>query len=136
MKVIVRWVVLSLLAALVGFGLGLLFDAGDGADIGGGVLALLAVVVGAFVWALRDGRHAGLGHVLVRWALVGVLVGLVFAVFPQVGSDSFFSWAEYLEDVPSDALYGLVLTLVGALPGALIGRVFRRRGHQDDATTD
>jgi hypothetical protein len=65
-------------------------------------------------WGPRDPRRDTLARVLVRWALVGVLVGLGFAVLPQVGADEFFSLSTYLSDLPASAPFGLALTLGAA----------------------
>jgi hypothetical protein len=51
-------------------------------------------------------------HGAARRALVlAVLVGLGFAVLPQVGSDEFSSLSTYLSNLPASAPFGLALTL-------------------------
>jgi len=131
MKVIVRALVVAVLAFLVGWVTNLLSDDGT-ANIGAGLFALLTVLVVAFVWALRDARRDALARVLVRWAVVGVLVGLGFAVLPQVGSDEFFSLDTYLSDVPGSAPVGLALTLGAAAVGGLVGALLGRRSTPAD----
>ncbi len=120
MKVLVRAVVLAMLAAAVGFGTNLLSDDGT-ASIGAGLFAFLAVVVAGFVWGWRDARCDHFGRVLLRWVVVGVVVGLGFAVLPQVGSSEFFSLSTYLTDLPFSGTFGLALTVVAAWLGALVG---------------
>ncbi len=131
MKVLVRALVLAVLAFVVGFLTNVLSDDGT-ANIGAGLFAFLVVVVGSFVWALRDARRDTLARVLVRWVLVGVVVGLGFAVLPQVGSDEFFSLSTYLSDLPGSAPFGLALTLGAAAVGALVGALLGRRSASVD----
>ncbi|HKJ12805.1 MAG TPA: hypothetical protein VJ976_10520 [Ornithinimicrobium sp.] len=126
MRVAMRAIVLTLLAVVVGFGTNMLSDEGT-ANIGAGVLAFLAVIVASFAWGLVDARRDAFGWVLARWVLVGVIVGLVFAVLPQVGSDEFFSVSTYLSDVPFSATFGFVLTLTAAGLGAVVGALVARR---------
>jgi membrane protease YdiL (CAAX protease family) len=130
MKALRRAVVLALLAVVVAFGTTLLSDDGT-ANIGAGLLAFLAVIIAAFVWGLRDARRDPLGQVLLRWVLVGVVVGLAVAVLPQVGSDEFFSVSTYLSDVPYSATFGFALTLTASALGAAVGALLGRRPAAD-----
>lgn len=120
MKVLLRAVVLAVLAAAVGVATNLLSDDGT-ANIGAGLFAFLAVIVVAFVWGLRDARRDHFGRVLLRWVVVGLFVGLGFAVLPQVGDPGFFSLTTYLGDLPFSGLFALALTAVAAWLGALVG---------------
>lgn len=126
MKVLLRAIVVALLAVVVGFGTNMLSDDGT-ANIGAGVLAFLAVIIASFVWGLVDARRDALGRVVARWVFAGVIVGLAFAVLPQVGSDEFFSVSTYLSDVPFSATFGFVLTLAAAGLGAAVGALLGRR---------
>jgi hypothetical protein len=126
MTVIVRAAVLVVLAYALAWGLSLTSDPDAGANIGAGVLAMLAVAVGSFIWALRDSRTGETTSTLVRWILVGVIVGVAFAALPQVGTSDFFSPDLYVSDLPLSGGAGLLLVVVPAGIAILVGHLRHR----------
>lgn len=140
MKIVVR--VLGIAAAAVVSHLALVlagggFDGGD-ANIGAGLIVFAVLVVGSSLWAFTDGwrERAGLGALVIRWAVVAVLtpVLVTFAIWavsrtaPDWGrSEAVWLWVFVTSLSFMPALVGL--TIGYAVRGSSdLGRGERVRG--------
>lgn len=115
------------IAWVVGWSL-TLFDSGEvvGANIGAGLVAFAAVAVVSLVWSCLDARHGwGVGRVVLTWLVVGLALGLVGA-FQAQGSVGPFDPHVLRSDLVGLSVFGVGLTTVPALVGAVVGRSFRR----------
>ncbi|MBR7741869.1 hypothetical protein KC207_00995 [Phycicoccus sp. BSK3Z-2] len=127
MTVLLRTAALVALVAFVGFGWSSLAGSDGDADIGAGLGAFLALGLASFGWATRDARTAPRPTgVVVRWLLVGVVVGVVASVLPQLRTSG-LALATYVDDLRSVGVLGVVLVVVPALAAVPAGRVLRRR---------
>ncbi len=82
--IIVRILGLAAAAWLAFWAANLGHDEDGGANIGAGLLAFAAVVLVSLVWSFVDGRRSGrAGSILGRWAVVGVVVGVLAAFQAQ-----------------------------------------------------
>ncbi|WP_312718225.1 hypothetical protein [Mobilicoccus sp.] len=125
--VVVRALVTGAIAWVVGWSL-TLFDSGEvvGANIGAGLVAFAAVAVVSLVWSCLDARHGwGVGRVVLTWLVVGLALGLVGA-FQAQGSVGPFDPHVLRSDLVGLSVFGVGLTTVPALVGAVVGRSFRR----------
>lgn len=114
-------VALRLLALVACYGAGLLLSAVTGDGLGAGLLAFLAFVLVAVVWAFLDARRAGFLPAVVRWCVVAALLAPVMSLGVQSGSLDFEGGLAGLATfVPFLlALIGIPATLSAAAGAAL-----------------
>lgn len=111
---------IAALVAVLGVYYGIAALLPSGIESGVGYIALGTVLIGAFVWAMRDGREVHLTEAIRDWLVIAAVVGVVWRVSLVLfeGSEDVVTQVR-LEFVPLLSTIGL--TFVPALFGALLG---------------
>jgi Ni,Fe-hydrogenase I cytochrome b subunit len=117
MRIVVRVAALAAVLA-VSYGIAAALPASIESAIG--YLTVAVVVIGVFVWALRDRRDVPLSEVIRDWMVIAFVVAVVWRVSLALfeGSEDVVTQIR-LEFVPLLSTIGL--TFVPALFGALLG---------------
>ncbi len=104
------------------------YDPEGGANIGAGLLAFLVTLVVAFVWAVVDGRGSRrVGALLLRWAVVAVVLGVVSAFQAQgFGVESGLDMTSLRSDLTGLAPFTAGLVAVPAAAGLALGSLLAR----------
>jgi hypothetical protein len=124
----------ALAAALaVSYGAAALLPAGM--ESGVGFVAVATVLVGAFIWALRDGTEVHLSDAVRDWLVVSAVIGVLWRVSLVLfeGSEDVVTQIR-LEFLPLLSTIGLIFVpaLVGALLGSGVGSA---KGDRSDEVT-
>lgn len=106
------------------------YDPAGGANIGAGLLAFLVTMIVALVWAGIDARRSGRwGATLLRWLVVGVLLGVASSFqaqgFPFSGRG--LDTAVLASDLRGLTPFETGLVAVPAAIGVAVGMLARRR---------
>lgn len=99
-----------------------------GANIGAGLLGILVILVGSFVWAVLDGRRRGTGA-LPMWAIVAALyTALMLGMdlialrdWDSVPEGVEYDWGATLSSVTFGACFALLACLGGVAVGTALG---------------
>jgi len=116
-RIVIRIAGLAVVLAL-SYGVAAVLPAGIESAVG--YVTIAVVVIGAFLWAFRDGRDIELSEAIRDWLVVGFVVAVLWRLSLVLfeGSDEVVTQLR-LEFVPLLSTIGL--TFVPALFGALLG---------------
>lgn len=108
------------LAAVLAVSYGIAAALPAGIEVALGYLTIAVVVIGAFVWAFRDGREVHLSDAIRDWLVVAFVVAVLWRVSLVLFEGSEDVVAQFRREFGA-LLYAIGLIFVPALFGALLG---------------